>query len=67
MSGWGTKIKMVRHVPRRDGGYSKHIMLKVELPGRRKRAKPQRRFMDVMKDSMQRAGVIEEDVSVRVR
>lgn len=42
-------------------------MLKVEPPGRRKRGKPQRRFMDVVKDSMQRAGVMEEDFRVRVR
>lgn len=35
---------------RRDRGYVRHIMLRVELSGRRKRGRPQRSFMDVVKE-----------------
>lgn len=41
-------------------------MLNTGLPGRRKRGKLQRRFMDVMKD-MQRVDVTEEDAGSRMR
>ena len=33
----------------------------MDLPGRRKRERSQRRFTDVMKDDMQRVGVTEEN------
>lgn len=33
----------------------------VELPGRRKRGKPQSRFIDVLKEDMQMVGVTEQD------
>lgn len=32
----------------------------LEQPGRRKRGRPHRRFMDVLKEGMKRAGVTEE-------
>lgn len=40
-------------------------MLKLELSGRRTRRKPQRRFMDAVKEDMQRVGVPEEDAGDR--
>lgn len=36
-------------------------MVKTELPGRRKRGRPQRRSIDVVKQDIQTAGVTEED------
>lgn len=36
-------------------------MLKMEVPGWRKRGKPQRRFLDAVKEAFQRAGVGVED------
>lgn len=33
----------------------------MELPGKRKRGRSQRRFVDVVKEDMQRVGVTEED------
>lgn len=33
----------------------------MELPGRRKTGRPQRRLMDVVKEEMKRVGEIEED------
>lgn len=38
----------------------------MKQPGRRKRGRPQRRFMVVVKEDIQRVGVIEEGVSDRV-
>lgn len=37
-------------VERRDGGHAGQRMLKIEMPVRRKRGRPQRRFMNVVKD-----------------
>lgn len=42
-------------------------MLKMELPGTRKRGRPQRRLMDGEKEEMQRTGVTEEHAIDRVR
>lgn len=42
-------------------------MLKTELPGKRERRRPQRRFIEVMKDDMHRVGVSEEAARKRVR
>lgn len=36
-------------------------MIKIELPRRRKKERAQRRFMNVVKEDVQRVGVIEED------
>ena len=36
-------------------------MLRMELPGKRKRGSPKRRFMDVVKEDMAEVEVTEED------
>ena len=38
------------HVLRKDDGYNGRRMLMMELPGKRKRGRPKRRFMDVVKE-----------------
>lgn len=42
-------------------------MLNMELPGRREERISQRKFVDIVKDNMQRAGVTETDDMNRVR
>lgn len=42
-------------------------MLSMALTGRKKRGRPQRRFMNVVKEDMQTAGVAEQDARYRVR
>lgn len=42
-------------------------MLKTELPGRRKKGRSQKSFIDVVKQDMQMAGVTEEDAIDGVR
>ena len=48
-------------VLRKDDGYIGRRMLKMELPGKRKRGRPKRRFMDVVKEDMAEVEVKEED------
>lgn len=42
---------------RRDRGYFSTRMLKVGQPGRRQRGRPERRFLDVVREDMQILGV----------
>ncbi|KAI5089279.1 hypothetical protein C0J45_20687 [Silurus meridionalis] len=68
---FGDKVREARlrwfgHVQRRDMNYIGRRMLKMEPPGRRKRGRPRRRFMDVVREDMQVVGVKEADVEDRV-
>ena len=42
-------------------------VLGMALPGRRKRRRPKRRFMDAVKEDMNLVGVVEDDAQNRVR
>ena len=53
------------HVRRKDYGYIGIRMLRMELPGKRKRGRPKRRFMDVVKEDMAEVEVTEEDTEDR--
>ena len=63
---FGEKIREARlrwygHLRRKDDGYIGRRMLMMELPGKRKRGRPKRRFMDVVKEDMAEIEVMEED------
>ncbi|KAI5106417.1 hypothetical protein C0J45_4114, partial [Silurus meridionalis] len=67
---FGDKVREVRlrwfgHVQRRDMGYIGRRMLRMEPPGRRKRGRTRRRFLDVVRKDMQVVGLKEEDVEDR--
>ena len=69
---FGDKVREARlgwfgHVLRRDREYIGRRMLGMELPGRRPRGQPKRRFMDAMKEDMKLAGVREEIAEDRAR
>ena len=49
------------HIRRKDDGYIGRRMLRMELPGKRKRGRPKRRFMDVVKEDMAEVEVTDED------
>ena len=53
------------HVLRKDDGYIGRRMLRMELPGKRKRGRPKRRFIDVVKEDMAEVKVTEEDIEDR--
>ena len=66
----GMKIKEGRlswygHVMRRDQEYVRRRMMEMELAGKRKRGRPKRRFLDVVKEDMGEVGAKETDVEDR--
>ena len=50
---------------RKDEGYIGRKMLRMELPGKRKRGSPKRRFMDAVREDMTVVEVTEEDAEDR--
>ena len=40
-------------------------MMKMELPGKRKRGRPKRRFLDMVKEDMEEVGAKETDIEDR--
>ena len=59
------RLRWYGHVLRKDYGYIGRRMLRTELPGKRKRGRPKRRFMDVVKEDMAEVEVTEEDTVLR--
>ena len=55
------RLRWYGHLRRKDDGYIGRRMLRMELPGKRKRGRPNRRFMDVVKEDMAEVEVTEED------
>ena len=51
----------------RESGYIGRRMLELELPGRRRRGRPKRRFMDAVKEDMQVVGVRVEGTENRLK
>ena len=44
------RLRWYGHLRMKDDGYIGRRMLRMELPGKRKRGRPKRRFMDVVKE-----------------
>ena len=63
LDGHGEKVRLrwFGHVQRRDSEYIRRRMMRLLLPGRRPRGRPQRRFMNVEKEDMKLVNVREED------
>ena len=55
------RLRWYGHLRRKEDGYIGRRMLRMELPGKRKRGRPKRRFMDVVKEDMAEVEVTEED------
>ena len=56
------RLRWYGQLRRKDDGYIGRRMLRMELPGKRKRGRPKRRFyMDVVKEDMAEVEVTEED------
>ncbi|KAK3554170.1 hypothetical protein QTP70_019102 [Hemibagrus guttatus] len=68
----GDKVREARlrwfgHVQRRDSEYIGRRMLDMELPGRRQRGRPKRRYMDGINEDMKLVGASVEDAEDRDR
>ena len=68
----GNKVREARlrwygHVKRRDTDYVGQKVLNMELPGKRKRGRPKRRYMDTLVEDMKKVGVSEKDTQDRTK
>ena len=59
------RLRWYGHVMRRDKEYVGRKMMEMELPGKRKRGRPKRRFLDVVKEDMEEVGAKEMDIGDR--
>ena len=56
------RLRWYGNVMRRDQEYVGRKMMEMELPGKRRRGRPKRRFLDVVKEHMLEVGAKETDV-----
>ena len=56
------RLRWYGHVMRRDQEYVGRKIMEMELPGKRERGRPKRRFLDVVKEDMGKVGVRETDI-----
>ena len=59
------RLRWCGHVMRREQEYVGRKIMEMDLPGKRKRGKPKRRFLDVVKKDMGEVGAKETDVEDR--
>ncbi|KAK3521139.1 hypothetical protein QTP86_033416 [Hemibagrus guttatus] len=62
-----TRLRWFGHVQRRESEYIDRRILDMELPGRRQRGRPKRRYMDGINEDMKLVGAIVEDAEDRDR
>ena len=60
-----SRLRWYRHVMRRDQEYVQRKMMEMESPGKRKRGRPKRRFLDIVKEDIGEVGAKEADVENR--
>ena len=60
-----SRLRWYEQVKRRDQEYVGRKMMEMELPGKRKRRRPKRRFLDVVKEDTGKADAKETDVEDR--
>ena len=59
------RLRWYGYVMNRDQEYVGRKMIKKELPGKRKRRRSKRRFLDVVKEDMEEIGAKETDIEDR--
>ena len=59
------RLRWYGHVMKRDQEYVGRKMMEMELPGKRKRKRSKRRFLDVVKEDMREVGAKETDIEDR--
>ena len=61
------EIEWLEHVLRRDMRYTGQKMLRLEVPGKRRRERPKRKFVDVVREDMRAIGETEQDARDKVQ
>ena len=61
------RLRWYGHVKRRDMDYVGQKVLRMALPGKRKKGRPKRRYMDALVEDMRAAGVQERDTQDRIK
>ena len=59
------RLRWYGHVMRRDQDYVERRVMEMELLGKRKRGRPKRRFLDVVKEDMGEVGAREKEIENR--
>ena len=59
------RLRWYGYVMRRDQGYVGRKMMEMELSGKRRRGRPKRRFLDVVKEDMEEVGAKETEIEDR--
>ena len=59
------RLRWYGHVMRRDQKYVGRKMMKIELPEKKKRGRPKRKFLDVVKEDTKKVGLRQTDVENR--
>ena len=59
------RLRWYGHVMRRDQEYVGRKMMEMELPGKRRRGRPKRQFLDVVKEDIGKVGAKETDIEDR--
>ena len=59
------RLRWYGHVMRRDQEYVGRKMMEMELPGKRKRERPKRIVLDVVKEDMEEVGAKKTDIEDR--
>ena len=60
------RLRWYGHVMRRDQEYVGRRMMEMELSGRRRRGRPKRRFLDLVKENMGEVGAKKTDIEDRM-
>ena len=64
---WNVRLRWYGHVKTRKEDYVGKRMMEIAVPGIRKRGRPKRRWMDLVKENMERVGAREGDEVDRVK
>ena len=64
---WNARLRWYGHVKRRKKNYVGKRMMEMAVPGKRKRGRPRRRWMDLVREDMEGVGAREGDEVDRVK